>query len=124
MAGLQLAGGLAGAVWTAAAAPAWAAAAGLLGGALLVLPLPWRLRWLGLPLLLPLLWPPVPARPAEGRFELVALDVGQGTAVLLRTRGHLLVYDTGPRWGPRVRRRRPRAAAAAARARRAPHRPC
>lgn len=86
-------------VWTAAVAPPWAAAAGLLGGALLVLPLPWRLRWLGLPLLLPMLWP-LPERPAEGRFELVALDVGQGTAVLLRTRQHLLVYDTGPLYSP------------------------
>jgi competence protein ComEC len=87
------------AVWTAAAAPAWSAAAGILGGALLVLPLPWRLRWLGLPLMLPLLWP-LPDWPQEGRFELVAVDVGQGTAVLLRTRSHLLVYDSGPRFSP------------------------
>ncbi|MBT9488487.1 MAG: DNA internalization-related competence protein ComEC/Rec2 [Rubrivivax sp.] len=86
-------------VWTAAVAPPWAAAAGLLGGALLVLPLPWRLRVLGLPLLLPMVVP-LPERPAEGRFELVALDVGQGTAVLLRTRRHLLVYDTGPLYSP------------------------
>ncbi|MCB1995487.1 MAG: DNA internalization-related competence protein ComEC/Rec2, partial [Rhodoferax sp.] len=86
-------------VWQAAAAPAWAAVAGLLGGALLVLPLPWRVRWLGVPLLLPLLLP-LPERPDPGRFELVAVDVGQGTAVLLRTQGHLLVYDTGPRWSP------------------------
>jgi competence protein ComEC len=86
-------------VWEAAAAPAWAAVAGLLGGAVLVLRLPWRLRWLGLPLMLPLLVP-LPPRPAEGRFELVAVDVGQGTAVLLRTHGHLLVYDAGPRWTP------------------------
>jgi competence protein ComEC len=85
----------AGPVWTAAVAPLWAAAAGLLGGALLVLPLPWRLRWLGVPLLLPLLFAPV-ERPLPGRFELVAVDVGQGTAVLLRTQRHLLVYDTGP----------------------------
>jgi competence protein ComEC len=87
----------AGPVWTAAAAPAWAAAGGLLGGTLLVLSLPWRLRLLGLALLLPLLWP-LPTRPPEGRFELVAMDVGQGTAVLLRTRTHLLVYDSGPRY--------------------------
>jgi len=86
-------------VWTAAAAPAWAAAAGLLGGLLLVLPLPWRLRALGLPLLLPLLLPPV-QRPAPGRFELVAADIGQGTAVLVRTANHLLVYDTGPQYSP------------------------
>jgi competence protein ComEC len=83
------------AVWHAAAAPAWAVAAGLLGGLVAVLPLPWRVRALALPLMLPLLAPPL-VRPAEGQFELVALDVGQGTAVLVRTRGHLLVYDTGP----------------------------
>ncbi len=87
------------ALWTAAAAPWWGVAAGLLGGALLVMPLPWRLRLLGLPLLLPLLAPP-PRLPAPGEFELVAADIGQGTAVLLRTRHHLLVYDAGPRYAP------------------------
>lgn len=86
-------------VWQAAAAPAWAAFAGLLGGALLALPLPWRVRWLGIPLLMPLLVP-LPVRPDPGRFELLAVDVGQGTAVLLRTHRHLLVYDSGPRWSP------------------------
>jgi competence protein ComEC len=30
----------------------------------------------------------------------VAADVGQGTAVLVRTRSHLLVYDTGPAYTP------------------------
>jgi competence protein ComEC len=84
-------------LWTAAAAPGWAVAVGLLGGALLVMPLPWRLRALGLPLLLPLLAPPL-ARPAQGEFEVVAADIGQGTAVLLRTRSHLLLYDSGPRY--------------------------
>ncbi|MEO7243850.1 MAG: DNA internalization-related competence protein ComEC/Rec2, partial [Rubrivivax sp.] len=90
-----------GAVWTAPAAPAWAAAAGLLGGALAVLPLPWPLRWLALPLMLPLALPPV-AAPPVGRFELVALDVGQGSAVLVRTHGRLLVYDAGPAFAPGV----------------------
>lgn len=83
--------------WTAAAAPAWAALAGLLGGALLVMPLPWRLRLLGLPLMLPLL-APHPSRPPEGEAQIVAADVGQGTAVLVRTRHHLMVYDAGPRY--------------------------
>ena len=86
-------------LWTAAAAPAWAVAAGLLGGALLLMPLPWRLRLLGLPLLLPLLAPPLP-RPPQGSFEVLAADIGQGSAVLVRTRGHVLVYDAGPRYGP------------------------
>ena len=81
-----------------AAPPPWALGAGLLGGALLMLPLPWRVRLLGLPMLLPLLCPFV-ARPDDGRFELLAADVGQGTAVLVRTHAHLLLFDTGPRFG-------------------------
>ena len=87
------------AVWSAASAPPWAVAAGLLGGALLVMPLPWRLRVLGLPLMLPLLVPQV-ERPPAGRFETVVVDVGQGTAVLVRTAGHLLLYDAGPQYTP------------------------
>jgi len=86
-------------LWTAAAAPSWGVAVGLLGGALLLMPLPWRLRALGLPLLLPLLAPPA-QRPAAGSFEVVVADIGQGTAVLVRTREHLLVYDAGPRYSP------------------------
>ena len=88
-------------LWTAAAASAWGMASGLLGGALLILPLPWRLRLLGLPLLLPLL-APVVERPAQGDFELLAADIGQGTALLVRTRGHLLVYDAGPKYSPQA----------------------
>ena len=99
MPGLALLAGWSGAVWTAAAAPALALLAGLAGGVLLVMPLPWRLRLLGLPLCLPLLLPAVD-RPAQGRFETVIADVGQGTAVLVRTHGHLLVYDAGPVYSP------------------------
>ena len=85
------------AVWTVPAAPAWAVASGLLGAALAVLPLPWRLRLVALPLMLPLLVPAVSA-PRDGDFDLLVADVGQGTAVLVRTRTHLLVYDTGPQY--------------------------
>ena len=95
MAGLQLLAAWPWALWYAAAAPPWALVCGLLAGVLAVLPLPWRLRGLALPLMLPLLWPAVP-RPAVGAFELVAADIGQGTAVLVRTASHLLVYDAGP----------------------------
>jgi competence protein ComEC len=94
---LELLAGLPFGLWTAAAAPSWGVAVGLLGGALLLMPLPWRLRLLGLPLLLPLLAPPL-QRPAPGSFEVVAADIGQGTAVLVRTREHLLLYDAGPRY--------------------------
>ena len=96
-AGLAVLAGWPGAVHLAAAAPAWAVACGLLAALLGVLPLPWALRGLALPLLLPLLWPPV-ARPARGSVELLAADVGQGTAVLVRTQSHLLVYDSGPQY--------------------------
>nr|WP_316639784.1 DNA internalization-related competence protein ComEC/Rec2 [uncultured Roseateles sp.] len=83
------------AVWSVPVAPLWAQASGLLAGLLLVLPLPWRVRALGLPLALPLLWPVLP-QIETGRFEVLAIDVGQGTAVLVRTREHLLLYDSGP----------------------------
>jgi competence protein ComEC len=80
-----------------AAAPVWAAAAGVLGGVLLVARLPWGLRGLGLPLILPVLLWQAP-RPAAGQFELLAADIGQGNAVIVRTAGHTLVYDSGPRF--------------------------
>ncbi len=85
------------AVWSVPAAPLWAQLAALLAALLLVLPLPWRLRLLAVPLALPLLLPPR-ALPAEGQFALTVIDVGQGTAVLLRTANHLLVYDAGPQY--------------------------
>ena len=57
-----------------------------------------RLRLAGLPLLLPMLWPALPL-PPEGEFELLAADIGQGNAVLVRTAHHSLLYDTGPAYG-------------------------
>jgi competence protein ComEC len=83
------------AVWHAPVAPLWAQASGLLAGLLLVMPLPWRVRALALPLVVPFLWP-VKSVPEAGRFEVLAVDVGQGSAVLVRTRRHLLLYDAGP----------------------------
>ncbi|MFM9914286.1 MAG: DNA internalization-related competence protein ComEC/Rec2 [Rhizobacter sp.] len=87
------------AVWSTGVAPWWAQIAGLLAAAWLVMPLPWRVRALAVPLVLPLL---LPARelPAVGQFELVAADVGQGTAVIVRTRRHVLMYDSGPQYSP------------------------
>jgi competence protein ComEC len=80
-----------------AAPPHWAAAAGLVGGVLLVLRLPAFIRLLGIPLLLPVLLWQAP-RPPAGEFELLAADIGQGTAVIVRTMAHTLVYDSGPRY--------------------------
>ena len=85
------------AVVTVAVPPLWVAVAGVLGGVALVLPWQWSMRLLGVPLLLPvLLWrAPVPA---AGQFELLAADIGQGNAVLVRTARHALLYDAGPRY--------------------------
>ena len=80
-----------------AQAPLWAGAAGVMGGLLLAMQLPWSLRLLGLPLLLPVLLWQAP-RPLEGQFELLAADIGQGTAVIVRTASHALVFDAGPRF--------------------------
>ena len=80
------------------AAPLWAGVAGVAGGVLLALRLPWPVRALGVPLLVPvLLWQS--PRPVPGQFEVLAADVGQGNAVLVRTATHSLLYDTGPRFG-------------------------
>lgn len=80
-----------------AQAPLWAGMAGMLGGLLLAMRLPWPMRVAALPLLMPVLFWQVPA-PAPGHFELLAADIGQGNAVLVRTAGHALLYDTGPRY--------------------------
>lgn len=78
--------------------PALLALAALAGGVLLVLHLPWRSRGWGLLLAWPLLtW--APPRPAPGDFELLAPDVGQGSAIVVRTARHTLVHDTGPGQG-------------------------
>lgn len=71
----------------------------LIGAAILVLPRGMPGRWLGLFWMLPLLVPSGQALP-EGEFRVTVLDVGQGLAAVVRTREHVLLYDTGPRFGP------------------------
>ena len=51
-------------------------------------------RYLAVPLCLPLMLPPMD-KPAEGELWVDVFDVGQGLSVLLRTREHSLLYDTG-----------------------------
>ncbi|HEY5322322.1 MAG TPA: ComEC/Rec2 family competence protein, partial [Caldimonas sp.] len=94
---LALLAGIPGAVWTVPAAPLWAQIAGLAAAGLAIFPLPWRARVLALPLALALLIPPR-TLPPEGGFDLLAADVGQGSAVLVRTRGHVLLFDAGPQY--------------------------
>ena len=88
--------------WAASmwAVPPWPLALlAVLGGAVSVMPWPTVVRLLGLFALAPAL-SFAPARPEAGGFELVALDVGQGSAVVVRTARHTLLYDTGPAYGP------------------------
>ncbi len=77
--------------------PWWAAVAGVAACLWMAMPLDMRWRLLGLPAVLPMLWWQ-PATPAWGQFDLLALDVGQGSAILLRTQYHSLLFDAGPRW--------------------------
>jgi competence protein ComEC len=55
----------------------------------------WPLRWLAPFTWLPLL-APAPAGPPPGAFRLSALDIGQGTSVLVETARHVLQFDAGP----------------------------
>lgn len=91
--------------WVASRRPAWLPPALPLGawllvclGAMLVLlPRGIPLRGLGGVMLLAL-WTPRDHVP-HGQVEVLQLDVGQGLAVLLRTRHHNLLYDAGPAKG-------------------------
>ncbi len=80
-----------------ATAPFAIGAAAVLAGVLVAMRLPPALRLAGLALLVPVvLWQP--PRPAAGQFDLLAADIGQGNAVLVRTARHALLYDAGPRY--------------------------
>ncbi|KMT53671.1 competence protein ComEC [Pseudomonas fildesensis] len=70
----------------------------LAGAVLLLLPKGVPFRLLGWPMLLLAVFPPREPVP-YGRVEVVQLDVGQGQALILRTRHHTLLYDAGPRSG-------------------------
>lgn len=84
--------------WHPVSLPLWGWLSAGLGILLILLPPGVPFRALGLVLLAPLLFPPT-SRQAEGQAEVWVFDVGQGLAVLVRTREHALLYDTGPRYG-------------------------
>jgi len=80
----------------------WRAAVATAGVVLAIADLPWgrwrhwrHLGWLALLLL----WsPPIP-EVADGQMEISVIDVGQGSSMLIRTRSHHLIFDTGPSMG-------------------------
>nr|WP_225776862.1 DNA internalization-related competence protein ComEC/Rec2 [Pseudomonas sp. Marseille-Q3773] len=83
--------------WQPPALQLWAWLLVCLGTGLLLLPRGVPLRGLGGIMLLAL-WVPRATVPF-GQVEIWQLDVGQGLAVLLRTRHHNLLYDAGPARG-------------------------
>jgi competence protein ComEC len=92
--------GLSAPSWAALAVPAppwWVTAFTLAGIAWLLAPPGWPVRSLGAVAFLPMfVWPG--ERPPAGGLWVTALDVGQGSAVVLETRDHAWLYDTGPRY--------------------------
>ncbi|RAU47400.1 MULTISPECIES: DNA internalization-related competence protein ComEC/Rec2 [unclassified Pseudomonas] len=84
--------------WTGPAVPVWVWPMSLLGAVLLLLPAGVPLRPLGWPMLLLCVFAPREVVP-PGEVRVQQLDVGQGLAILLRTRDHALLYDAGPRFG-------------------------
>ncbi len=83
---------------TAARPSLWQLMLALIGVAWLLLPKGFPARWSGLLALLPLFWPVNPPLP-PGAFTVTMLDIGQGTAVVVQSAQHVLLYDTGPRYG-------------------------
>ena len=86
------------AVWHVAAPPWWVGAVGMVAGAVLASATTWSWRGVGLCLLMPCFGWPV-QRPSHAQVEVIAADIGQGNAVLVRTAHHSLMFDTGPRLG-------------------------
>ncbi|MDR3066464.1 MAG: DNA internalization-related competence protein ComEC/Rec2 [Comamonas sp.] len=94
---LQWLADLPGAVWALPQPAWWASVLAIAAGLLVIAPLPLRLRLVAALLALPaLFWPQ--AGPRVGEFELLAVDVGQGNAVIISTSGHRLLYDAGPQY--------------------------
>lgn len=94
-AGLQMLSGPAWALWRLPQPDAWTLAAAAVGVLWCLAPRGWPLRWAA-----PLTWLslllPAPPGPPHGSFRLTALDIGQGTSVLIETAHHALLFDAGP----------------------------
>ena len=94
-AGLQTLSGVSWALWRVPQPNGWALAAAAIGVAWCLAPRGWPLRWAAPLTWLPLLLPPPPG-PPPGAFRLTALDIGQGSSILVETAHHALLFDAGP----------------------------
>ena len=83
------------AVWQQHAPPAWTIPIAVAGAAWMLLPKGFPARWVGASLMLPLFLS-APESIPPGELQVTVLDVGQGLAVVVRTREHALLYDAGP----------------------------
>jgi competence protein ComEC len=81
-----------------AAISGWLLMLALMGVVWALLPPGVPARWAGWCLILPALFNQS-ERPNEGDWKMIALDVGQGSSILLRTRSHAMLFDTGPQQG-------------------------
>jgi len=90
---------LEGAVWQQHAPRGWTLLLAFAGIAWMLLPRGFPSRWMGAVLLLPMATV-APEELPPGALALTVFDVGQGLAVLVRTRSHALLYDAGPAWSP------------------------
>lgn len=96
--GLEWASALPWAVMARPAPQAWSIVLAIVGVIWLLLPRGFPLRALGGVLWLPLMFP-LRAEIAPNSFQADVIDVGQGTAVLIRTANRALLYDTGAAFG-------------------------
>ena len=90
------------ALWSVPLFPFWLGVWALVLAPLAIMKLPRALRWW--------VWPPVLAvcclppswrtlaPPPQGEWSMVAADVGQGTAVVIQTAAHTLLFDAGVRY--------------------------
>ncbi len=83
------------AVWQQHAPPAWSVPIAVAGALWMLLPKGFPARWVGAGMMLPLFLA-MPEKLLPGELRVTVLDVGQGLAVVARTREHAMLYDTGP----------------------------
>jgi competence protein ComEC len=85
--------------WQQAVPTAWCFVAAFIAILLLLAPRAWPAKWLAVCFCLPILFYKPPA-PKWGEAEFTLLDVGQGLASVVQTAHHILVFDTGAKFGP------------------------